>query len=613
MPNLYALIVTIDAYPPGIPALSGCVNDGDAMEHLLGTLFAGTPLHLLRLNNADAKRQSVIDAFRSHLGQATADDIAFFFYAGHGSQVPTGGHFEAIEPSGMNSSIVCYDSRQQGVPDLVDKDMGVLISEVTAKGAHVTTIFDSCHSASMDRGMPQTDMHESAKPAATAAKGNSAAQAHSAEMGNYADPGGAFVRKHNERKIAPRADAQDAKHYLRDPATMESAMTRAAAHPAAGASSLTLASAVDYHPDQCGRHILMSACETDETANEYYDTTGNKLHGAFTYFLTQTLLNAKDAMSYRELRHVVAAAMSGKTAPQTPKLESSGDDAMFSNLFLSLTPVAWTDFAIAGLSILTNQWELDRGAMMSVAAGARYALYPMTAVNSDLADAGKAIGVATVTSVTPTASTLQLDAGVQLDQEAQYKAVPTSTSALNHIDTWNQRLALSNPNTQIPKTALDFMVIAYPGAPNQKEMHCPPETQIELAYQNVPAGQDNRPFYLGSITNKHTATLTIALLAFSHGDYSISPALLDAETQKLAPGETVYLHSGAPIHCSVPGTAKETTDQLLLVASTDAFDATVFKLNSVTAAAAPTRSMYSTPLPQQDFTTWRIAFHTTRS
>jgi hypothetical protein len=391
---------------------------------------------------------------------------------------------------------------------------------------------------------------------------------------------------------------------MRDPAT---------ALNAPGTSSLTLASAVGYRPDQCGLHILMAACETDESANEYYDTAGNKLHGAFTFFLTQTLQNAKDAMSYRELMHVVRAAMNGKVAPQTPKLESSGDDAMFSNLFLSLTPTAWTDYAIAGLSNLTNQWQLDRGALMSVAAGARYALYPVTAANSDLADAGKAIALVTVTSVTPSASVIQLDPGVQLDEEAQYKAVPTSSSALSQIDTWKQRLSLTNPNTQIPATALDFMVIAYPDTPDQKELHCPPETRIELAYRNVAAGQDNRPFYSGSITNKHTAPLTIALLVFSSGDYSISPALLDAETQRLAPGETVYLHSGVPIHCSVPGTGTETTDELLLVASTDSFDATVFKLDPVTSAAAPTRSMYSNPLPQHDFTTWRIAFHTTRS
>jgi hypothetical protein len=592
MPNLYALLVAIDSYPAGIPPLNGCINDANAMEQLLRTRFSNVTPHILRLNNTDAKRQNIIDSFRSHLGQATGDDIGLFFYAGHGSQVPTGGLFAAIEPSGMNSSIVCYDSRTLGAPDLVDKDMGVLISEVTAKGVHLTTIFDSCHSGSMDRDLPASAFQADAQAAF-----------------------GAPQRKSTERKIPPRTDAQSTRDYLRDPAALESAIrdlpTRPRGQPV---SSLTLAAAATYVPDQCGRHILLAACETDETANEYYDTDANKLHGAFTFFLTQTLISAKDAISYRELIHLVRSAMDGKVAPQTPKLESSGDDAMFSNLFLSLTPTTWTDYAIAGLSNLTNQWQLDRGALMSVAAGARYALYPTTAPNSDLADAGKTVALATVTSVAPSTSVLQLDPGVQLDGDAQYKAVPTSSSALSHIDTWKQRLALTNPGTQIPASALDFLVIAYPGTPDQQELHCPPITSVELTYRNVPQGQDNRPFYSGSITNRHTIPLSIALLAFS-GDYSISTALLDAETQRLDPGQTVYLHSGVPIHCSVPGTATETTDQLLLVASTDWFDATVFKLDPANAAAAPapTRSMYSNPLPQHDFTTWRIAFHTTRS
>ncbi len=597
MPNLYALLVAIDAYPTGIPPLNGCINDADAMERLLHTRFSDASLHILRLNNADATRQKIIDSFRTHLGQASGDDIALFFYAGHGSQVPTGGLFAAIEPSGMNSSIVCYDSRTQGVPDLVDKDMGLLISEVTAKGVHLTTIFDSCHSGSMDRDLPQTE---------------SDAEAQATTMGF-----GKAARKTAARQIPPRTDSQVVHAYLADPAALEQAIRDLPLHSEGKPiSSLTLASAANYVTDQCGLHILLAACETDETANEYYDIEANKLHGAFTFFLTQILANAKDAMSYRELIHLVRAAMDGKVAPQTPKLESSGNDSMFSNLFLSLTPTAWTDYAIAGYSNISNQWQLDRGALMGVAAGAHYALYPTTAPNSDLADAGKAIALATVASATSTASLLQLDSGAQLDSETQYKAVPTSSSALSHIDTWKQRLALTNPNTTIPSTALDFHVIAYPGTPSQQDIHCPPATRVEMAYRNLPPGQDNRPFYAGSITNKHTSPLTIALLAFS-GDYSISTALLDAETQRLDPGQTVYLHSGNVIHCSVPGTAKETTDELLLVASTDWFDATVFKLDSAKAAAAappsPTRSMYSAPLPQQDFTTWRIAFHTTRS
>jgi hypothetical protein len=96
MPQLYALLVAIDTYPEGIRSLAGCVNDAGALEDLLKTRFAEQSAHLLRLNNEQATRDATIQSFRQHLGQAGADDIALFYYAGHGSQVPTGGLFKEI-------------------------------------------------------------------------------------------------------------------------------------------------------------------------------------------------------------------------------------------------------------------------------------------------------------------------------------------------------------------------------------------------------------------------------------------------------------------------------------------------------------------------------------
>ena len=142
MPALYALLVAINAYPPPVDSLDGCINDADSVEAMLRARFDEESLHLLRIQDSAATRQAVIDGFRSHLGQAKECDLALFFFAGHGSRVPTGGHFSTVEPSGLNSSIVCYDSRLPNGLDLVDKDMAALISEVTANGAHLTTIFD---------------------------------------------------------------------------------------------------------------------------------------------------------------------------------------------------------------------------------------------------------------------------------------------------------------------------------------------------------------------------------------------------------------------------------------------------------------------------------------
>jgi hypothetical protein len=572
MPALYALLVAINAYPPPIDSLDGCLNDADSVEAMLRERFDAESLHLLRLQDSAATRQAVIDNFRSHLGQAQSCDLALFFFAGHGSLVPTGGQFSTVEPSGQNSSIVCYDSRLPNGLDLVDKDMAVLISEVTANGAHLTTIFDSCHSGSMDRAA-------------------------------------------SVRRINARPDSQPASKYLADPAMLEAAI-RDLRQTTQNTNPIALAAAACSKPGQNGPHILLAACDTDQTAQEYIAPDTKKNHGAFTYFLTDTLYRTKAGLGYRELMHLTRAAMSVDVPTQTPKVESSSGDHMLDDLFLGFDAAAQTDYAIAALGITTNQWQLDCGSTVNIAVGSRYALYPLSASDADLADPGKAFALATVTQVQPAAATLQPDPAPALDENLQYKAVELNASALEHTSIWNKRLALTNPNTQIPATAIELTFTVNSGTAQAQSFTCPPTDLVELPYRPVQESlystPDGRPTYVASIKNNWSTRLYVTLLYFS-ADYSISTDLLGAQTQTLDPGsQPVYTHSGNPIRASVPGAATETTDYILLIASIDSFDATLFAMDPIGALTqAPPSS--SDPVPPRDFFTRRIALHITRT
>jgi hypothetical protein len=572
MPSLYALLVAINAYPPPVDSLDGCLNDADSVEAMLQARFDTESLHLLRIQDSAATRQAVIDSFRSHLGQAQSCDLALFFFAGHGSRVPTGGQFSTVEPSGLNSSIVCYDSRLPNGLDLVDKDMAVLISEVTAKGAHLTTIFDSCHSGSMDR-----------------------------------TPG---VRRANARP-----DAQPPSKYFADPAALEAAI-RNLPNLTQNTNPIAVAAAACSKPGVNGAHILLAACETDQTAQEYIDPNTDKNHGAFTYFLTDTLNRTKAGLGYRELMRLTRASMSADVPLQTPKAESSSGDHMLDNLFLGFDAAAQTDYAIAAFGNTTNQWQLDRGATLNIAAGDRYALFPLNTADSDLADSGKAFAFATVTQVQPAAAVLQPDPNPALDEGSQYKAVAANSSALDHVAIWKRRLALTNPKTQIPAAAIDLTFTVNPGTPQAQSFSCPPTDLVELPYRPVQESlystPDGRPTYVISIKNNWSTKLYVTLLYFS-ADYGISTDLLGAQTQPLDPGnQPVSTHSGSPLHATVPGAATETTDSILLIASTDWFDATLFAMDPI---GAPTQAVHSggDPIPQHDFFTRRIALHITRT
>lgn len=660
MPNLYALLVAIDNYPADIPTLGGCVNDADAMEAVLQKRFGGDGLHLLRLSNEEATRERIIQAFRQHLGQGEKGDVALFFFAGHGSQVPTGGLFKEIEPDGLNESIVCYDSRVLGAFDLVDKDIATLIREVTKKGIHLTMVMDSCHSGSVTRGID------------AALKGTGAPQGAQMAM---------------ERRLPPRLDAQPVGAYLSDPEQMQAAI-RSIPEPPPGAGSLTLATAFGFIPDETGTHVLLAACEDNQSAKEYLGQ--RKRHGAFSYFLTQTLMTAVEPLGYRALMQLVRERMRDCVADQTPKLESSGGTKMFDNPFLGLKPAPLADYFLATRRI-TGIWTIDGGALLGVAEGDRFALYPYQAQGAALMDPSKAAATAEATGVRPSETVIEIANGTELITGLMYKAVSTRRSsaiavgfegdqdglsllraamasasyvqegadprlvahakdgkftitngggdrvlygpiaegqgdqgqqgaakvisALEHIAKWKIHLALTNPSPKIPADAVQFVVTA-----NGAEQSCPPLTHVELAYTRDKFGE-TKPFYKARISGSFNQDLYCALLVFSD-DFSITAGLLEAGTQRLAtpfgcaPDKLplpVQAASGREIHCSIEGAARETTDELMLIVSTDWFDAHSYEQPGLYDPQMTTRRMDAgPPAPLHDFFTRRVTFHTTR-
>jgi len=148
--NLYALLVGINEYPEPVSRLSGCVNDILAVEEYLKERVAkdGCQLHLHKLLDQQATRQAIIDGFRQHLCQAGSNDIALFYYSGHGGQATTPKEFEHLEPDLLQETLICYNSRTKGGWDLADKELGYLIAQVAKNNPHICIILDSCHSGS---------------------------------------------------------------------------------------------------------------------------------------------------------------------------------------------------------------------------------------------------------------------------------------------------------------------------------------------------------------------------------------------------------------------------------------------------------------------------------
>lgn len=263
--KVYALLVGIDAYPAPVNQLQGCLNDiANAHDYLVENV-AAADLAIETLKDGDASRPNVIAQFRSFLGKAGPDDIAYFHYCGHGARAHAAPEFAAFAADGMDEGLVCFDSRVGDGLDLADKELAVLIAGLEATGPRVTVMLDCCHSGSGTR-----------------------------------DVGGPVMLVRTT-DTAPSKRSLDS--YIDGYYADQLKKTGVFGEPV-------------------GRHILLAACDRSQTAKEAPDH-----RGVFTTVVMDLLRKAGCAISYADLFVRARAAARAKVAelnasPQDPQFDS---------------------------------------------------------------------------------------------------------------------------------------------------------------------------------------------------------------------------------------------------------------------------------------------------
>ncbi len=270
MSKVFALFVGIDRYHAA-PPLHGSVADIGAMEALLTERIPPESLTLRTLRNDEATRAAIIDGFLSHLGEARANDIALFYFCGHGSQEPCPDEWRMLEPEGKNQTLVPVDARTGDVFDIADKELSALIHEVASKGPQVVVVTDSCHSG-----------------------GNTRDDSDSSDQGDTARTAPASTMR-------PRAlgDYLELARTLYDPA-------RIAEHG---------------RPEP--RHVAIAACQSDQTAKEVPRGQPNT-RGAFSTAFEHAVRSLGPSASYVDLVNAVRTKVRSQVADQLPSLHVSG-------------------------------------------------------------------------------------------------------------------------------------------------------------------------------------------------------------------------------------------------------------------------------------------------
>jgi hypothetical protein len=623
--TLYALLVGIDQYQAPVPALTGCVNDVRAIErHLQHRVAApeqgGMHLAVRTLLDGAATRAAVIAGFREHLALAGPDDVALFYYSGHGSQAPVPRELRHLEADGHCETLVCWDSRMPGQYDLLDKEVGKLLSEVGAKKPHIAVVLDCCHSGTATRGF--TDLPIRRAPADTRER----------------PPGSLLVGAGDFQPETPTARTR-----------------------AIEGSGWLLTDAA--------RHVLLAACRDNQEAKEY--NGDGERRGAFSYFLTQALAQSNTSPTYRDLYKRAGALVRANVEEQSPQIETTVTediDQPFLGGAISAGPRYFTAAHDAALG-----WVVDAGAVhgwLAPAGGEAIALavFPAGATAAQLAEPGVSIGRAVVTAVRSDVSQIEISGVPDLDPNATYKVVVTGwplarmpirlegdatalglvraalvkanptggpslyvvesasgvdvafrlvarddqyiiarpaddrpivaeidgyTAAsaalvvqrLEHIARWRATVNLTNPGTAIPTGALDIAVerVTQPSANpldfgNEPREVCPSDRELRVEYAYVERAW-RKPVLYFRVTNHSPQVLYCALLALS------SRFAIDA-METVGHDKAVRLDPDASalfrLRFSVPdelfGTGvTELRDTLKLIASSAEFDATLLE------------------------------------
>jgi hypothetical protein len=578
--TLRALLVGIDAYQPPVPALNGCVNDVEQVARWLTTraAAAGDHLELVLLRDQEARRDAVIEAVRAHLGAAGPDDTALLYYSGHGSQeravLPE--HL-AVEPDGLNETIVLADSRRGGVPDLADKELASLVGEVAARARHVLAVLDCCHSGSGVRALDEDGIAVRRAPTDQRPRTPDSYLAGSREVGSLGAPGSGSVL------LAACQPAQTAKEVLVDgqargafSVALERALSGLGARPtyldvqrAVSASVRNLAVAQwptleAPHPDDVTRPFLggLAAPAVPLLTASFVDRQGWVLDAGRLHGIGPRTPDTPTRVSLHPMAAPDAAALTSATLVQVGAVSSvldvadpsAMDRASTYRALLTAAGQPLASVAVAGVGALADQLRqaVRESAVVRLADG--------VAADLVLSCQDDRLRLTRPGADRPLAA--ELDAAAE---GAARQAVRTA----EHIGRWLGIASRQNPTSRIGADEARLLVYDAGGAELGAD-----GAPIELRYGQGPDGAEANPIIAVHVVNAGRSPLHCAVLTLSEL-YGVS-CLTVGGSVLLEPGErsVVTGPDGEPrLQTFVPDGQERTTDLLKLFVSTEPFDA----------------------------------------
>lgn len=286
-----ALLVGINAYPSS--PLRGCLNDVQQIHDLLtGTYgFASEDITILRDGEATL---SGIERGLAWLAEAEpgsdAGDVRVFHYSGHGSYVAD---MSGDEPDGTDECLVPIDHRTSGM--LIDDRLTELYAKIPA-GSNLTLLMDCCHSGTNQRA-PEMDVVFRFLPVPDD------------ELDRVALARERYEEKHEEEREAYILSK------LREARALDEDELKSKVRGLIRAFESRRVGDVNNREG----NILLAGCKDIQTSADAY--ISGDYHGAFTYYLIDSLKSLGATATYRQVASALASRLKQNGYSQIPQLE----------------------------------------------------------------------------------------------------------------------------------------------------------------------------------------------------------------------------------------------------------------------------------------------------
>jgi hypothetical protein len=353
----WGVIVGVGEYQNLDPSLA---LDGPANDVPLVTTWLqrqGVPRRHLtvladRVAHADGlpTRAAILGALQALPARMRDGDIAFLYFAGHGSLEPEGGSqwskADGEEEIFLPRDVGRWDGASGRVRGaILDHEIGRAVEALRTRGIFVWLVFDSCHSATIARALPLPNVRSRGVPPAT-----------------LGVPATARFPEHAGDAHDRDADAHD----------------RDGAHAGEGAAARLVRV---QGAALAGGYVAFYAAQTVESAPELplpAGEPGRQVHGLFTYALLKALA-ATGAGSYREVAHRILAFYASTYPATTPEFEGALDGPIGAPSAPLLAPSAWPAQRSGA------RFRIESGRLSGVTPDTLLALYaPIPAATTDL-------------------------------------------------------------------------------------------------------------------------------------------------------------------------------------------------------------------------------------